>query len=127
MNPTIKIHPGVKKWIVTEVEKYLQHLMKVSPLRHKMRIELCPATAVAVDYGCGFGVFVYYNRVCRIALACDWLPYRKAGIENREDARRMILKNFAHEWGHYEQFRDSCEMSDRGANRRVKRLTRGYF
>lgn len=129
MNPTVKVHPGVKKWIADEVRNMVEHLMRVSPLYHKMIIELCPAPAITCENGIGFGAFLFVlqGRYCRIAIACDWLPWRKDGIGNRKDALHFLMNSVAHEWGHYEQFRDGGTVQERGVNRRVKRLTKGYF
>ena len=122
----LKVHDGVRKWIVGDVQRFAEYLETVSPSKHRICIELCPAPAVAV-YGdksgeCGFGVFIRRLVKCGIAIACDWLPYRKDGISGRADARRLILESLAHEWCHYERFRDGRPDNHRGVERRTRCL-----
>jgi hypothetical protein len=124
----IVAHVDVKKWIHRECEKFAHHLESISPSRHNIEIQLCPAPFVTTGDGrYGFGVFGICDGWPIIALACDWLPWRKRGIENRKDAIHMILSNFAHEWHHYEQFRDGKAGTHRGTDRRTEMLLRGYF
>lgn len=124
------VHPGVKKWIVQEVSKFLDYLQMVSPAKQLKRVELCPAPAVRVGddpESCGFGVTIARGKNCDVAIACDWLPYRKDGIEDRADAKMLILSSLAHEWHHVEQHRTGKEFSHRGTARRVATLIDGYF
>ncbi len=120
-------HPDVKKWIHRLCERFARHLERASPPKYRVRVELCPAPAVKVDESgeCGFGVFVARGPKCIIAVACDWLAYRRDGI-TREDAPQMILATFAHEWYHYEQCRDGKPSSHRGTERRMRTLLKGF-
>jgi hypothetical protein len=123
------VHPGVKKWIVQEIVNFLEYLEQVSPAKQLKKVELCPAPVIAVNEleDCGFGVTVAKGHNCYVAIACDWLPYRKDGINNRDDAKLMFLSTLAHEWHHVEQHRDGREFNHRGTQQRMKTFLNGYL
>jgi predicted SprT family Zn-dependent metalloprotease len=46
---------------------------------------------------------------------------------NKGDSKMLILTTLAHEWHHYEQWRDGKPMSHRGMERRVRTLMDEFF
>jgi hypothetical protein len=134
MKITVKLWDGIAADVGAEVTA-LAAWLGTTGLQHPMEVWVVPAPAVqAPDGGIGFGVFAWptqsprvYVGTVRIVLAAGMAEVLQAeGACSRADALDAVLHTVAHEWAHYEQWRDGRQPTERGVNKRATHLLHNY-
>jgi hypothetical protein len=119
---TIKFttHGRVADWVAALHQAFAIWLRQKYVLKHTIRIHLCQKSELLTRHGPAWG---YFNPGKRPAIVVTCLRPGKT-----EDERFFrLLDTMAHEWVHYEQFRDNKPLSHRGLQRRVDGLVREFM
>jgi hypothetical protein len=108
------VSSGVPQWIVGLYKAFAEWLLPQSPCPHNLKVYLYPRTSIPTHDGrrC---VGYFNENTLEIGLAC-WFQCSRDDWDQRA---RRALDNFAHEYIHYERFRDGRTQNHRGLNRRV--------
>lgn len=111
----LKFFKGVEKKVQLIIRRLVVGVERSIRIDHKLIINIVPAPAVASpDGGVGFGATVFPK--CEM-----WI----AGVVPEEcanEAVHFLSLTLAHEFAHYEQFRDSRKIQERGVSVRARTL-----
>lgn len=131
----LRFYPGVRPDLRVFLLDFARWLRRTIAFRHPVRVTVVPQTTViGLDGAPGWAVFLIPSDdytagdVVRIFLAGGKLPLLESHYRLRPDtARARLAHDLAHEIVHYEQWRDSQRISERGVNRRAAALVRSYL
>ena len=120
MKVCIVRQPFVQRWAGDVALVFLRWVTQHSPLRHSLKVYLCPTHTLRTCKGPAYGFFTP-GRPPFIAVACR-RKHRTSLGRFTDD----ILETLAHEWCEYEKWRDGRVRNHRGIQNRIDYLIRRF-
>jgi len=117
----LTVNRGVAKDVGRRLRAFVEALIEVIEIRHRLMVSIVPGVVVCHGKSktSGFGVFDSVN--IRIFIAGIPLPRSEM---TRAEWIRNAKHTIAHEFAHYEQFRDGRRLTERGVESRARKLVR---
>lgn len=118
---------GVPRWIELECWRTFTALLDISPPTKPVEVFIVPAPAVTIHGRTGFGATRVQKNGrgrARIYIAGDYTEVMRDHKIPKPQARKDIGETLAHEWAHYEQWRDGRPIIERGVRMRAANLYR---
>jgi len=113
-------HESTDPDALTVVRSLAISLDAVSPATHDIEITVVPAPVVTDGDGFGFAAFYIDDGRPKMCIAGE-----KVDEITRDDwLADMLPSDVAHEWAHYEQWRDGRPVQERGVAVRARTLLR---
>lgn len=115
-------YDGVPTWKRDAIGQFADWLCDQSPVRHTIEVYMVNRTCLPTDDG--RRCWAFFNGTGRrptIVISCR-RPVIKGRVLDRNKGISHMLWNFAHEFVHYEQWRDGRSMNERGVNQRARAL-----
>lgn len=126
MSIVVHCPENLPKWVRNVHKHFARWLEKTYPIEH--RIDVALNTSVERKLSDGVRYVGYFlpvgKRKADIVLNCGWQEFF------REDKKYRFIYHigiFAHEFVHYEKYRDGRRQNHRGLQNRAKAITLRYF
>ena len=114
---------GQRPDAVRVIRETARALARVSPETAKLRIRIAPAPCVTNGRGFGWGAFD--DPPGEVLRPTSYIAGEKPDDIGDEDWLSDMLPHvLAHEWAHYEQWRDGKPVRERGVEARARELLR---
>ncbi len=118
----IKYHFRVPRWIIDLHKVFAKWLIDNYTVSHPITVYLLPNISLSTkDRRRYWGSFNARKQKLFIELACG-RPKIKGHLPSQDKQITFLLDNFAHEFCHYEHWRDNRAVDHRGLEKRAKAI-----
>jgi hypothetical protein len=111
MGPVLSFKRGVSREVRKALREFFRNVQGVVRFEHDLPVIVIPSDVVSVERNASYGGFGFYDNKPQIILG---------GTVSEKNTLAEILDSAAHEIGHYEQFRDGRELTERGVKVRAR-------
>lgn len=122
---SIKHYDRVPKWVVNTHIMFADWLAEHYPIPHTIVVHLTPSVSMPTNDGRRCWGCFQPGKPPNIILACG-RPRIDGRLPDRGLQLGFLLGNFAHEFCHYERWRDGRAMNHRGVENRVDGLLKRF-